>query len=65
EKGCLYIAQPPLYRYKKGKNEVYLKDSNALSAFLIGNGLESFEFEGLGYNDYLDLFKIVSNYRAM
>lgn len=65
ENGYLYIAQPPLYRYKKGKNEIYLKDNNALSAFLIENGLESFEFEGLGYNDLLDLFKIVARYRGM
>ena len=65
EKGYLYIAQPPLYRYKKGKNEIYLKDDSALSAFLIENGLESFAFEGLGYNDLLDLFKIVSRYRNM
>jgi len=65
EKGYLYIAQPPLYRYKKGKNERYLKDDNALSSFLIENGLESFAFEGLGYNDLLDLFKTVSRYRGM
>ena len=65
ENGYLYIAQPPLYRYKKGKNEIYLKDDIALSAFLIENGLESFAFEGLGYNDLLDLFKIVSRYRGM
>ena len=65
ENGYLYIAQPPLYRYKKGKNEIYLKDDSALSAFLIENGLESFSFEGLGYNDLLDLFKIVSRYRSM
>ena len=65
ERGYLYIAQPPLYRYKKGKNETYLKDNTALSNFLIENGLESFSFEGLGYNDLLDLFKIVSKYRAM
>ena len=65
EKGYLYIAQPPLYRYKKGKNETYLKDNTALSNFLIENGLESFTFEGLGYNDLLDLFKIVAKYRAM
>ena len=46
--GYLYIAQPPLYKYKKGKNETYLKDNTALSNFLIENGLESFEFEGMG-----------------
>ena len=65
EKGYLYIAQPPLYKYKKGKNEIYLKDNNALSNFLIKNGLETFVFEGLGYNDLLDLFKTVSRYRSM
>jgi DNA gyrase subunit B len=65
EKGYLFIAQPPLYRYKKGKNETYLKDDTALSNFLIENGLESFEFKGLGYNDLLDLFKTVSRYRSM
>jgi DNA gyrase subunit B len=65
ERGYLYIAQPPLYRYKKGKNETYLKDDTALSNFLIENGLESFEFKGLGYNDLLDLFKTVSRYRSM
>ncbi len=63
--GYLYIAQPPLYRYKKGKNEIYLKDNTALSNYLIENGLESFEFEGMGYNDLLDFFKIVAAYRAM
>ncbi len=65
DKGFLYIAQPPLYRYKKGKNETYLKDDTALSNFLIENGLEQFEFEGMGYNDLLDMFKIVSVYRSM
>ncbi len=65
DNGYLYIAQPPLYRYKKGKNEIYLKDNTALSNYLIENGLEQFEFEGMGYNDLLDMFKIVSGYRAM
>ncbi len=65
DRGYLYIAQPPLYLYRKGKNETYLKDNNALNSFLIENGLGNFEFEGMGYNDLLDMFKIVSAYRGM
>ncbi len=65
DKGYLYIAQPPLYLYRKGKNETYLKDNNALSNFLIEHGLGNFEFTGMGYNDLLDMFKIVSAYRGM
>lgn len=65
DKGYLYIAQPPLYLYRKGKNETYLKDNNALSNFLIENGIGNFEFEGMGTNDLIDMFKIVSVYRNM
>jgi DNA gyrase subunit B len=39
EKGYIYIAQPPLYRAKKGNQEVYLKDEAALTEFLLGLGL--------------------------
>ena len=40
EKGYLYIAQPPLYRAKKGSSERYLKDERALEGHLIDAGLE-------------------------
>jgi DNA gyrase subunit B len=65
DKGYLYIAQPPLYLYRKGKNETYLKDDAALSAFLIEHGIGNFEFKGMGTTDLLDMFKIVSAYRSM
>ncbi len=65
EKGYVYLAQPPLYRYKKGKKEIYLKDDKAMSEFLIENGIDSFEFEGMGKKDLTELFKIVSAYRSV
>jgi len=40
ERGYLYIAQPPLYKIKKGKSETYLKDDAVLEDFLIGLGVE-------------------------
>ncbi|MFQ5477706.1 MAG: DNA topoisomerase (ATP-hydrolyzing) subunit B [Candidatus Binatia bacterium] len=40
EQGNIYIAQPPLYRVKKGKVETYLKDDSALSKHLIELGME-------------------------
>jgi len=39
EKGYLYVAQPPLYRVKRGTSEVYLKDEQEFEKYLIGAGL--------------------------
>ena len=40
EKGYLYIAQPPLFRAKRGQSEVYLKDQKALDNYLVEAGLK-------------------------
>jgi DNA gyrase subunit B len=39
--GHLYIAQPPLFRVKKGRKEQYLKDEHALDDFLLSQGLKA------------------------
>ncbi len=62
EKGYLYLAQPPLYRYKKGKKEIYFKDDRAMNDFLIDNGVESLEVDSVGHNDLVAFFKMVDHY---
>lgn len=64
EKGYLYLAQPPLYRYKKGKKEIYFKDDRQMNDFLIENGVESLEMEGVGQNDLISYFKMVDHYAS-
>ncbi len=64
ENGYLYLAQPPLYRYKKGKKEIYFKNDRVMNDYLIENGVESLEIEGIGQNDLVSFFKMVDHYQG-
>jgi len=41
ESGYIYIAQPPLFRVKRGKSETYIKDERDLESFLIRRAAEA------------------------
>ena len=56
--GCIYIAQPPLYRADIGKERHYLKDEAALRAFEAEHGGKKIDinrFKGLGEMDWEEL----------
>ncbi len=60
ERGYLYIAQPPLYKAKRGKKEQYLLDDAAKDQYLIAAGTDSVKVNGLlGIIEGAELQKLV------
>jgi len=41
DRGHIYIAQPPLFRAKRGKSETFIKDERSLESFLVHRAVES------------------------
>ena len=41
DRGYIYIAQPPLFRAKRGRTETYIKDEQELEVFLVRRAVES------------------------
>ena len=55
EKGNVYIAQPPLYKVKKGKKEMYLQTEEQLYNFVLEQGLEGVTlFKMKGHKEVLE-----------
>ena len=71
EKGHIYIAQPPLYKVKKGKNEMYVETEEKMESWLLNEGLGAVEVTAvnpangkskkLERSDLKDLVKIIAD----
>ena len=65
EDGYLYIAQPPLYRVKKGNSELYIKNETSFSEYIINNAISDAilknDSEEL-FGKFLDEYIIKTNY---
>jgi DNA gyrase subunit B len=46
ERGYLYIAQPPLFRVRRGKKDIYLKDQSTLDRFFLEHGVDGLSVRG-------------------
>ena len=66
----MYIAQPPLYKAKKGNSETYLKDDDDLENYLINSGINDSSFilnngEVLASNDLIELVNKSRNFKKL
>ena len=62
EKGYIYIAQPPLYRAKKGKEIKYLKNEADLQEYLFLQGVHSLKIEGKEDFEVVEFIKKAQSY---
>lgn len=70
ERGYIYIAQPPLYKVKKGKHEQYVKDDNELQELLLQNSLGEVSFHpdadapainAAGFEDFCSKYRLAKD----
>ena len=66
--GNIYIAQPPLYKVKKGKREQYVGDDDELNKIIISNAIDGKSISGMGKKKKIqgkDLFEIIDKHLSI
>jgi len=71
EKGCIYIAQPPLYKVKRGKREEYIETEKKMNEFLFELGTEgltlvrTIDKKSFGGNSLKELLQLVLEFERL
>ncbi|HTF99918.1 MAG TPA: DNA topoisomerase (ATP-hydrolyzing) subunit B [Nitrospirota bacterium] len=65
ERGYLYIAQPPLFKIKRGKTERYIKDDSRMEDFLLDLAAEDIELFSPELGDYLRGERLTSTLKKL
>ncbi len=63
EEGHLYIAQPPLYRVKKGRREMYIKNDRELEGVIADFALDGLKIKGLTKEEAKELLRLISEFK--
>lgn len=67
ENGYLYLAQPPLYKLKKGKTQIYVKDDEELNRLVIDFATDEIGFEDRNFSkgQLLEIVKLAREYKGL
>ncbi|HLE40087.1 MAG TPA: DNA topoisomerase (ATP-hydrolyzing) subunit B [Nitrospirota bacterium] len=65
ERGYLYIAQPPLFKVKRGKTERYIKDDSRMEDFLLDLAAEDMELYSPEQGGYLTGERLISTLKKL
>jgi DNA gyrase subunit B len=57
ERGYLYMASPPLYKVKKGKSERYIQNEEEMLNYLLDQGLDGIDIQGVQSHRYKELIQ--------